>query len=171
VTAEPAPDPPQVPRVPGYAWDWLQRSRPVVEALAALLTGQPPRAGFVQAVRRSFADDQLVRDAVYSVVADVAFHGRVPQARPPGVSWDRGLVWWAATLAGRSVTQYEDVGHVVDQPQLFSEPTPAGSERRVLIQELRELLLHSDGDQIPASAVRQLIARLEKRAASEGEAL
>jgi hypothetical protein len=171
VTAEPTPEQVDVPRVPGYAWDWLQRSRPVVEALATMLTGQPPRAGFVQAVRRSFADDQLVRDAVFGVVADVAFRGRVPPSRPPGTSWDRGLVWWAATLTGRSVAEYEDVGQVVDQPRLFGDqaPGPGGLERRALIQELRELLLHSDGDQIPASAVRQLLARLEQRAATDDE--
>jgi hypothetical protein len=157
--------------VPGYAWDWLQRSRPVVEALANLLTGRPPQAGFVQAVRRSFADDPLVRDAVHGVVADIAFNGRVPQSRPPGVSWDRGLVWWAATLAGRSVAEYEDVGQAVDQPQLFPEATQAGAERRALVHELRELLVHSDGDQIPASAVRQLIARLEQRAAWDDDLL
>jgi hypothetical protein len=81
------------------------------------------------------------------------------------------LVWWAAALVGCSVAEYEDVGYVVDQPQLFGEPSPVGAERRALVQELRELLLHSDGDQIPASAVRQLIARLEQRAAAEGDVL
>jgi hypothetical protein len=105
---------------------------------------------------------------VLGVVADVAFRGRVPTSRPAGASWDRGLVWWAATLAGRSVADYEEQSQIVDQPRLFGEQTPAaGIERRVLIQALRELLLHSDGDQIPAAAVRQLIARLEEGAASD----
>jgi hypothetical protein len=168
MTAQPAHNPTAFPRVPGYAWDWLQRSRPVVEALAVVLTGRPPGSGFVQAVRRSFATDELVRDAVLGVVADVAFRGRVPTSRPAGASWDRGLVWWAATLAGRSVADYEEQSQTVDQPRLFGEQTPAaGIERRVLIQALRELLLHSDGDQIPAAAVRQLIARLAEGAASD----
>jgi hypothetical protein len=166
MTAEPARVPAPPPRVPGYAWDWLQRSRPVVEALAEVLTGQPPRSGFVQAVRRSFATDELVRDAVFSVVADAAFRGRVPTSRPPGASWDRGLVWWAATLAGRTVADYEDRDQGVEQPRLFAEQAVGGpgAERRALIQALRELLVHSDGDQIPATAVRQLIAKLEEGA-------
>lgn len=166
MSAQPAHDPTASPRVPGYAWDWLQRSRPIVEALAVVLTGRSPGPGFVQAVRRSFATDELVRDAVLGVVADVAFRGRVPASRPPGASWDRGLVWWAATLAGRSVADYEEQGQAVDQPRLFGEQAAsgAGSERRLLVQALRELLLHSAGDQIPATAVRQLIARLEEGA-------
>jgi hypothetical protein len=164
VTAEPTPDPTEFPRVPAYAWDWLQRSRPVVEALALMLTGRPPKPGFVQAVRRSFGDDPLVRDAVLGAVADVAFRGRIPMSRPPGASWDRGLVWWAATLAGRSVADYEDDRRVVDQPRLFGEQAQRGPalERRALLQALCELLAQSDGDQIPAAAVRQLIARLEE---------
>lgn len=166
MAAEPMPDPVAPPRVPGYAWDWLQRSRPVVEELASVLTGRPPRPGFVQAVRRSFGEDELVRDAVLSVVAEVAFRGRVPASRPPGTSWDRGLVWWAATLSGRSVADYEDDADTVDQPPLFGEqPTnPVDAERRALVRALRELLAHGDGDQIPAAAVRQLIAQLERHA-------
>ena len=169
MTAQPAHDPAAFPRVPGYAWDWLQRSRPVVEALAEVLTGRPPRPGFVQAVRRSFTTDELVRDAVLGVVADVAFRGRVPTSRPPGASWDRGLVWWAATLAGRSVADYEEHSRRVEQPRLFGEQALAGpgSERRAVIQALRELLLHGDGDQIPAAAVRQLISKLEEGASRD----
>lgn len=169
MAAEPTPDHVPVPRVPGYAWDWLQRSRPVVEALAAMLTGQPPRAGFVQAVRRSFAEDPLVRDAVLSVVADVAFRGRVPTSRPPGTSWDRGLVWWAAALSGRSVADYEDHASTVEQPRLFGEPAPAPiSDPRAFVRALRELLAAAEGDQIPAAAVRQLIAQLERQASGDG---
>lgn len=163
MAAEPTPDHSSPLRVPGYAWDWLQRSRPVVAALATVLTGQPPRPGFVQAVRRSFPEDPLVRDAVFDVVADVAFRGRVPPSRPPGASWDRGLVWWAATLSGRSVADYEDDGRGVEQPQLFAEPAPVG-DAAALVRALRKLLAAADGDQIPAAAVRQLIAQLEQRA-------
>lgn len=170
MSAEPATGPGGAPKVPGYAWDWLQRSRPIVEALSSVLTGKPPRPGFVQAVRRSFAEDPLVRDAVFGVVADVAFRGRVPPSRPPGASWDRGLVWWAATLAGYSVADYEDDGRVVDQPELFSDPASRTQalDRDALIRALRELLAQGDGDQIPASAVRQLIAQLEGRAGPNG---
>lgn len=169
MSAAPVPDRGSTPKVPAYAWDWLQRSRPIVEALASVLTGKPPRPGFVQAVRRSFAEDPLVRDAVFGVVADVAFRGRVPPSRPPGASWDRGLVWWAATLVGRSVAEYEDDGRVVDQPQLFGDQVsdPSVLDRDALIRALRDLLAQSDGDQIPASAVRQLIAQLEGQAGTD----
>ncbi|HSJ45067.1 MAG TPA: hypothetical protein VK923_10330 [Euzebyales bacterium] len=149
--------------VPAYAWDWLQRSRPVVEQLADVLTGQRPRAGFVDAVRRSYAKDPLVRDAVHSVVSDVAFRGRVPPRRPPGASWDRGLVWWAATLAGCAPDDYAERAARVDQPTLFGEPVQApASERAALIAALRDLLALRIGDQVPAAAVRQLIAHLER---------
>jgi hypothetical protein len=152
-----------VREVPAYAWDWLQRSRPVVERLADVLTGQRPRAGFVDAVRRSYAEDPLVRDAVHSVVSDVAFRGRVPPRRPPGASWDRGLVWWAATLAGRAPDEYAERAARVEQPALFGEPVQAPtSERAALIAALRDLLAHQTGDQVPAAAVRQLIAHLER---------
>lgn len=164
MAAQPAPEPADALIVPGHAWDWLQRSRPVVERLADVLTGRPPKPGFVQAVRRSFADDPLVRDAVYAVIAEVAFRGRVPSHRPPGASWDRGLVWWAATLTGRSPWEYTEEPVAVDQPALFADVTDGGapSERRALIAALHQLLAQSSGDQVPASAVRQLIAHLEQ---------
>lgn len=148
---------------PGYAWDWLQRSRPVVERLADVLTGQRPSAGFVEAVRRSYTEDLLVRDAVHTVVSEVAFRGRVPSRRPPGTSWDRGLVWWAATLAGREPDEYTERAAEVEQPALFGDAAPAqASERTMLIAALRDLLAQRTGDQIPAAAVRQLIAHLER---------
>lgn len=163
MAAEPAPRSSDARVVPGYAWDWLQRSRPVVERLADVLTGQRPRPGFVDAVRRSYAEDPLVRDAVHSVVADVAFRGRVPSRRPPGASWDRGLVWWSATLAGRAPDDYAERAAPVEQPALFGEAIPAPtSERAALIAALRDLLAHRTGDQVPAAAVRQLIAHLER---------
>lgn len=163
MSAEPAPEPEEPPAVPAFAWDWLQRSRPVVERLADVLTGQPPRPGFVQAVRRSFTEDPLVRDAVCSVIADVAFRGRVPTARPAGVSWDRGLVFWAARLAGRPPEDYSRPAAPVEQPALFApEPATPPSERQVVVAALRDLLAHRTGDQVPAAAVRQLIQQLEQ---------
>lgn len=164
MSAEPAPDPVEPPAVPAYAWHWLQRSRPVVERLADVLTGQLPRPGFVQAVRRSFAQDPLVREAVCSVIADVAFRGRVPTTRPPGASWDRGLVFWAATLAGRAPGDYARPGAPVEQPALFGG-APAGTptEREVVVAALRDLLAHRNGDQVPAAAVRQVIEQLEQK--------
>jgi hypothetical protein len=78
-------------------------------------------------------------------------------------------VWWAATLVGRSVTDYEDDGRVVDQPRLFGDQAsgPSALDRDALVRALRGLLAHSDGDQIPASAVRQLIAQLERGAGQD----
>lgn len=163
MSAEPArgsTDPPVVPR---YAWDWVQRSRPIVERLADTLTGRPPQPGFVQAVRRSFADDPLVRDAVLSVIAEVAFRGRVPARRPTGAAWDRGLVWWAAALTGRTPQEYTGDRPDVDQPALFAADMSPASERRALVAALRDLLASSTGDQVPAAAVRQLISDLEQQ--------
>lgn len=166
MAAEPAPRADDVRSAPAYAWAWLQRSRPVVERLAEVLTGRRPRAGFVDAVRRSYATDPLVRDAVHGVVAEVAFRGRVPARRPPGASWDRGLVWWAATVAGRQPDDYARPEPAVEQPALFGEPAAtAGSERAALIGALEDLLARS-GDHIPASAVRQLLAQLRRGAES-----
>jgi hypothetical protein len=157
---------------PAYAWGWLQRSRPVVERLADVLTGQPPRAGFVDAVRRSYVDDALVRDAVHGVVAEVAFRGRVPPRRPAGVSWDRGLMWWAATLVGLRPEEYTVPPAAVEQPALFAEveEPAAGSERAALIAALEDLLAQRTGDQIPAAAVRQLLAHL-RRGSEPGDPL
>lgn len=171
MAAEPVPDEPvDVRTVPGYAWDWVQRSRPIVNQLAEVLTGQPPRHGFVDAVRRSYAQDPLVRDAVLSVIATAAFRGRVPSARPPGVSWDRGLVWWAATLAGCTPQEFTQPGVEIDQPALFTAPAGTGtSERAALIAALHDLLAHTTGDQVPASAIRQLIAHLQHGARGGSE--
>ncbi|HEY8339943.1 MAG TPA: hypothetical protein VIK95_08755, partial [Egibacteraceae bacterium] len=90
--AEPAAPRP-FPRVPAHAWAWLQRSRPVLAEIAERLTGGPPGPGFVDALRRQVDADPFVRDVVVGVIAEVAFGGRVPERRPPGASWDRGLTW------------------------------------------------------------------------------
>lgn len=111
--------PSRVPRPPAYAWAWLQRSRPVVQALAQRLTGGPPSAGFVDELRAAFADDPFVQAVVVDTIADVAFAGRVPHRRPAGVQWDRGLSWWAAALAGVP-------------PRTFDRPTPAAIEQVAL---------------------------------------
>ncbi len=174
------------PRVPGYAWTWFQRSRPVVVEAARRLTGRPPSPGFVDDLRAAFSNDRFTRDVVIGVVADVAFSGRVPTRRPPGASWDRGLTWWAAALAGTTPAEFESRSGapVPSQHRLFDtgataqpQPDPAGlterarrhaaqrlaqsPERAALAAALRELLESAESDQIPASAVRQLLAQLE----------
>lgn len=169
-----------VPRPPAYAWAWLQRSRPVVAEAARRLLGGPGPQGFVDDLRAAFDDDPFVRSVLTDVVATVAFSGRVPQRRPAGVSWDRGLTWWAAALAGTTPAEYEARScPEFTQRQLFPpEPAaarpssrpragsrrPAASasrERAALAAALRELLAVADGDDVPASAVRQLLSQLE----------
>ena len=122
------------PRPPPYAWDWLQRSRPVLQALSQRLTGQAPPQGFVDELRDAFAEDPFVHAVVVDTIADVAFGGRVPRHRPPGVSWDRGLSWWAATLAGTTRREFERRGPAFgEQAELFptgehsARPTSHGS--------------------------------------------
>lgn len=182
------------PRVPSYAWTWLQRSRPVVVEAARRLSGAAPSPGFVEDLREAFEQDPFTRDVVVGVVADVAFSGRVPSRRPPGASWDRGLTWWAAALAGVTPAEFESRSAVpvASQRPLFDAGSGAGraggaggaegaaagireaararvaadgprsSERTALAAALRELVA-SSGDQVPASALRQLIAQLEGR--------
>lgn len=166
---------------PRHAWSWLQRSRPVLDETARRLTGQPPEPGFVDDLRARYADDAFVRDVVIGAVVDVAFAGRVPRRRPPGAVWDRGLTWWAATVAGVTPAELEAAGRDAGgrQGALFDvhpprrEPgrprpgpgpvTPAAvvAERAALRSALRRLLLYADeSDRLPADAVRDLLARL-----------
>lgn len=172
----------RLPRVPAYAWGWLQRSRPVLDEIARQLTGQPPTPEFLDSLRGQFAGDLFVQDVVIAAVADVAFGGRVPPRRPAGASWDRGLVWWAAALAGTTPAEFEARSGVppATQRPLFDvrdddPPAPPGPRpnagvgprrppapgRAAMAAALRDLLASADGDQVPASAVRQLLAELE----------
>ncbi|MPZ89906.1 MAG: hypothetical protein GEU81_18030 [Nitriliruptorales bacterium] len=167
----------RLPPVPAYAWAWLQRSRPVLAVLARRLTGSPPTAAFVEALPGRVERDPFTRDILLDIIAEVAFNGRVPSSRPPGASWDRGLSWWAATLAGTTPAAFDaPAAPPARQRSLFeADPGPAGQqpargtskavlrERRVLADVLRALLRASEGDQVPASALRQLIAQLDPR--------
>ncbi|MDP8969859.1 MAG: hypothetical protein M3N52_05075, partial [Actinomycetota bacterium] len=125
------------PRVPAYAWAWLQRSRPVLHEAARRLTGGPPSARFVADLRERFNRDPFTREILIGVITDVAFRGRVPERRPPGASWDRGLTWWAAVIAGATPSEFErrSRGQPAGQRQLFavepdSAPAPARSPGR-----------------------------------------
>lgn len=167
------------PRVPSYAWAWLQRSRPVVVEIARRLTGGPPTPDFVADLREQFETDPFTRDVVISVVAEIAFNGRVPSRRPAGTSWDRGLTWWAATIAGVSLAEFEarPPTEPTAQRRLFDDaehermpsrrggpaPSAAERERAALAAALRDLLQSAQGDQVPASAVRRLLVWLEDR--------
>lgn len=183
---EPATSPPPLAAVPAHAWAWLQRSRPVLVEVARRLTGEPPTAGFVDELREACARDPFTQAVLADVVAEVAFSGRVPTARPPGASWDRGLTWWAAALAGTTPAAFEAAGPRSTQRRLFDDGSadeevrgrrrpvaaadrtpavavapPVSHERRALADALRALLREADGDQVPASAVRQLLAALD----------
>ncbi len=196
-----AGSPPPLGAVPGYAWSWLQRSRPVLVEAARRLTGQPPTPTFVDDLREACARDPFTQAVLADVVAEVAFSGRVPTARPPGVSWDRGLTWWAAALAGTTPAAFDAAVPGVAQRSLFdpepprypryratpaspakSGPAPAAAgpaaatgpaaaaggpplsrERLALADALRALLREGDGEHVPASAVRRLVASLDPR--------
>lgn len=180
------------PAVPAYAWAWLQRSRPVLVEAADRLTGGPPSAGFLDDLRQRFETDPFTCDVLVDVIAEVAFGGRVPTTRPGGVTWDRGLTWWAAALSGTTPAAFDarsaaapttqralfDTGPatvappsgrrgpavVPADPADADRPSPlAQRERRAVADALRQLLRASDGDQIPASAIRQLVAQLDPR--------
>ena len=181
--AEPVPlDGPRLfPRVPAYAWSWLQRSRPVLAEVARRLTGGPPPQGFVDTLTEQFASDAFVRDVVVGTIADVAFNGRIPRHRPAGVSWDRGLSWWAAAIAGITPQAFDATSTTeVEQSRLFgveehprrSAPTTpsrrtAASERAAIAGALRDLLRTSEGDTVPAASIRQLLAYLEEPHSAE----
>jgi hypothetical protein len=166
--------PSEAPRPPSYAWHWLQRSRPVLSALATRLTGRAPDQGFVDEVRAAFDEDPFVQAVVLDTVAEVAFAGRVPHHRPAGVMWDRGLSWWAATLAGTSLREFESPpeGGRVRQPDLFGPPegvaaetpAPAGTDRRSRTSEgaPRTATAATDSGRRPSAAVT-----LERRRLAE----
>lgn len=178
----PTPPPARFPRVPGYAWSWLQRSRPVLDEVAQRLTGRSPTPAFLDDLRTQLATDTFVQDVVMAAVADVAFHGRLPTRRPAGTAWDRGLTWWAATIAGTTAAEFDarSVASPVSQRPLFDagprdrapglnrEPAVAtvprrvvDTDRRALAAILRQLLDAADAGQIPVGVVHQLLAEVE----------
>ena len=171
---------PGMRRVPAHAWSWLQRSRGVLAEIGTRLYGDTTPGNLVDELRRLVPVDPFVRDVVFDVVCERAFGGRPPDHRPPGVSWDRGLVWWAATLRGMTPAEFESRGPAPAQPPLFGpepEPvtTPAAAtpavtpppwtaragERQALASALRALLAEAEDEQIPASAVRRLLRDLD----------
>ena len=182
----PVVPPRQFPRVPAYAWSWLQRSRPVLVEASQRLTGGPPPPGFVDDLRERFDADAFTRDVVVGVIADVAFNGRIPRHRPAGASWDRGLTWWGAAIAGVTPEAFEATPPPVVQSRLFGveeqSSRPAGaqrststtsrrsatSERAALAGALRDLLRTAQGNSVPADSVRQLLAQLEQGHSAEG---
>lgn len=172
------PDPAAFPRVPIYAWAWLQRSRPVLNEVAMRLTGAPPTAGLSESLRDRFEADPFTRSVVIGAVADIAFNGRLPERRPTGASWDRGLTWWAAAIAGVTPEEFESRPEsAATQRPLFAVEDPADrpapvskatrprvrrpDERTVLVAGLRELLASAEGDSVPVSAVTQLLSQLD----------
>jgi hypothetical protein len=180
------PEQPGLPRVPEYAWAWLQRSRPVLSEIAVRLTGAGPTSGFVQDLRRLFRDDAFSRDVVLGAIVDIAFRGRVPGTRPPGASWDRGLVWWAAAATGRRPADFDRSPAAAARERRLFDPddpddheaasvgppgaglhasrvprrTPSG-DRAELVWRLRALLRTAEGGAVPVAALQELLADLE----------
>ncbi|MGH8934646.1 MAG: hypothetical protein ACRDZO_29440 [Egibacteraceae bacterium] len=167
-------------RVPAHAWSWLQRSRDVLAEIGARLYGEAPPTQLIEELRRLVPVDPFVRGVVLDVIRERAFHGRPPDRRPHGASWDRGLVWWAAALNGVSTTEFEAASAKAPpaQPRLFGQdpppppdphPAPVRPARpprvgdlQALADSLRSLLAESDGDQVPAEAIRRLLRQLEQ---------
>lgn len=178
MAASPEPFPSSArPRVPVHAWTWLQRSRSVLAEIATQLYGKVD-GQVLDRLKADYAADPFVQDLVARVVCDVAFNGRVPERRPAGARWDRGLTWWAAHLAGVSPKEFEarSQGTAPPQTRLFGpqpdpeEPAPetpvkrrplVSVERRAMIRALRDILASGDGDTVPADAVRALLQSLE----------
>lgn len=170
--------------MPTHAWTWLQRSRSVLAEIAGQLYGDGVDGQVLDRVKADYAADPFVQDVVARVVCDVAFNGRVPQRRPAGARWDRGLTWWAAHLAGVTPKEFEarSSGTEPPQPALFGAPpqpppAPAATpdpvpgrrplvsvERRAMIQALKDILAAGDGERVPADAVRALLRSLEEDA-------
>lgn len=182
IVVDPLASPSRLPKVPAHAWAWLQRSRPVLDEVARQLTGQAPTAAFLERLRAQLATDPFVADVVVGVVADVAFRGRLPTRRPAGTTWDRGLTWWAATIAGTTPQEFEarsrsslgsqrplfDAPPGGDAPELPPTPAVAAVPRRppapgraAVAAVLRDLLGAAEGGQIPVAAVRQLLVEVE----------
>lgn len=176
------PAPHLFPKVPAYAWSWLQRSRPVVAEVAQRLTGAPPAQGFVEELGERFESDAFTRDVVIGVIADVAFNGRIPRHRPVGASWDRGLTWWAAAIAGVTPQAFDAAVAPVQQTRLFgveeshdpAQRPAAGSRRTAAAQRamfaaaLRELIRTSDGEHVPVASVKALLAQLQEPHSADG---
>lgn len=179
----PSPPPAQVPpvRVPAHAWAWLQRSRSVLGEIAQQLYGIDADQSVMEKLKTDYYGDPFVQDLVARIVCDVAFNGRVPERRPAGTRWDRGLTWWAAHLAGVSPQEFEARAQATPPPQpaLFGPspqaPAPPARpsgptrrkplvsvERRAIVQALRDILAAGDADTVPADAVRALIAELQR---------
>ena len=146
--------------MPAYAWTWLQRSRPVLAAAAERLTGGPPAATFLDDLRAAYETDPFTRAILADVIVEVAFAGRVPAARPGESAWDRGLEWWAAALGGRTPPAFQQQA-LFDAAVAPARPRPVSRERRALAAALRELVRSCGGEQVPASAVRQLAEALD----------
>jgi hypothetical protein len=102
---------------PAYAWDWFARQRLLWrEVRTRLSQAAAPAATRYHAVetrsdvlallRADYPRDPVVREAVHTVVAEVAFLGRTEGRfselgirNPP-----RGLTWWWAALTGEDTT-------------------------------------------------------------------
>jgi hypothetical protein len=101
---------------PAYAWDWFARQRmPWRESRSRLAGTVTPAASryapletkseVVASLRADYDRDEVVRDVVHRVVADLAFLGRTEVAfdRLGVTNAPRGMRWWWTALTGEEL--------------------------------------------------------------------
>jgi hypothetical protein len=101
---------------PAYAWDWFARQRllwresrsRLAAAAAPAATRYGPleaKSEVVASLRADYSRDEVVRDVVHQVVADVAFLGRtdVTFDRLGVTNAPRGMRWWWTALTGEEL--------------------------------------------------------------------
>jgi hypothetical protein len=101
---------------PAYAWDWFARQRLLWrEARSRLAAAAAPvahryapleaKSEVLTTLRADYARDDVVREVVHAVVADVTFLGRtdVPFATLGASNAPRGMRWWWTALTGEEL--------------------------------------------------------------------
>ncbi len=101
------------PQPPAYAWDWFARQRMLWRGTHERLLNAPEplgtryaevetRSDVVTLLRADYPRNPRVRDTVRSVVAELAFAGRLDRTFSElGVTnAPRGMRWWWTSLTG-----------------------------------------------------------------------
>jgi hypothetical protein len=122
---------------PAYAWDWFARQRLLWrEARSRLATSATPvahryapleaKSEVLATLRADYARDDVVRDVVNGVVADVSFLGRthVTFDRLGARNAPRGMRWWWTALTGEEL----------DRPAARAERAPTDAPAPATVQ-------------------------------------
>jgi hypothetical protein len=101
---------------PAYAWDWFARQRLLWRESRSRLAGAASPAAsrygpleakseVVATLRADYDRDEVVRDVVHGVVADIAFLGRTDVGfdRLGVTNAPRGMRWWWTALTGEEL--------------------------------------------------------------------